>query len=420
MKHAWISCLTLLAAAAASAQGADPGAECRRITMEEYRSRMQAAWIGQMAGVGWGGPTEFNFNGVIVPEDKMPAWKPDLVNQFGQDDIYVEMTFVRTLEEHGWDVSPRQAGIDFANSGYRLWHANKFGRKNLRAGIAPPDSGHPKFNSHADDIDYQIEADFSGILAPGMPGLVLELGETFGRLMNYGDGLYGGLFVGGMYSAAFFEKDIAKIIEAGLACIPSGSQYHECISDVVRWHAAHPDDWEAAWKELDAKYQRDPEYRKASCGTEDGFNIDAKMNGACIVMGLLYGAGDPDRTIVISTRCGHDSDCNPSSAAGVLFTSLGMEGTPKKFHKALKRNVKFSHTTYDFDDLTGVCEKLVRQAVVRAGGCVEKDDAGKEVLVIPVKAPVPGPLEQCWAPGPVADSKYTPEEMAKITAKEDN
>ena len=419
MKHACICAMTLLAAAAASAQCADPGVECRRLPMDEYRGRMQAAWIGQMAGVGWGAPTEFNFNGVIVPEDKMPAWTPDTVNQFGQDDIYVDMTFVRTLEEHGWDATPKQAGIDFANSGYELWHANKFGRKNLRAGIAPPDSGHPKFNSHADDIDYQIEADFSGILAPGMPGLVLELGEKFGRLMNYGDGLYGGVFIGGMYSAAFFEKDIAKIIEAGLACIPSGSQYHECISDVVRWHAEHPDDWEAAWKKLDAKYQRNPEYRKGSCGTENGFNIDAKMNGACIVMGLLYGAGDPDQTIIVSTRCGHDSDCNPSSAAGVLFTSLGMENTPKKFHEALKRDVKFSHTAYDFDGLMRVCENLVRQAVVRAGGCVEKDDAGNEVLVIPVKAPVPGPLEQCWAPGPVADSKYTPEEMAKITAKED-
>ena len=39
MKHAWIGALTLLAAAA-SAQCADPGAECRRLSMDEYRSRM--------------------------------------------------------------------------------------------------------------------------------------------------------------------------------------------------------------------------------------------------------------------------------------------------------------------------------------------------------------------------------------------
>ena len=142
----------------------------KTLPVDTFLDKMKAAWLGQMAGVGWGGPTEFNFNGRIIPEKDMPKWTPDMINQYAQDDIYVEMTFVRTLEQHGWDVSLRQAGIDFANSGYELWHANKFGRKNLRAGIAPPDSGHPQFNSHADDIDYQIEADFSGIIAPGGEG----------------------------------------------------------------------------------------------------------------------------------------------------------------------------------------------------------------------------------------------------------
>jgi hypothetical protein len=49
------------------------------------------------------------------------------------------------------------------------------------------------------------------------------------------------------------------------------------------------------------------------------------------LMGLLYGAGDPDRTIIISMRCVQDSDCNPSGAAGVLFTSMGLEQVPEKF-----------------------------------------------------------------------------------------
>ncbi|NIO87800.1 MAG: ADP-ribosylglycohydrolase family protein, partial [Candidatus Aminicenantes bacterium] len=123
-----------------------------------------------------------------------------MINQFGQDDIYVEMTFLRTLEKYGFDVSIRQAGIDFANSKYMLWHANKAGRDNLRAGIAPPWSGHPHFNHHADDIDYQIEADYAGLISPGLLQSCVDLGEIFGRLMNYGDGLYGGQFVAGMYA----------------------------------------------------------------------------------------------------------------------------------------------------------------------------------------------------------------------------
>ena len=47
----------------------------RRISVEEYQSKMKAGWLGQMAGVGWGAPTEFKFNGIIIPEEKVPEWK---------------------------------------------------------------------------------------------------------------------------------------------------------------------------------------------------------------------------------------------------------------------------------------------------------------------------------------------------------
>ena len=387
----------------------------RRITVKNYVDKMKAGWVGQMAGVGWGGPTEFKYKSVIIPSDKMPEWRPEMINQFGQDDIYVEMTFLHTLEQYGLDCSFQQAGIDFANSVYKLWHANKNGRDNLRKGIAPPDSGHPKFNRHANDIDYQIEADYSGLIAPGLPNVVIELGEKFGRLMNYGDGVYGGHFVGAMYAEAFFNDDMVQIVEAGLKCIPKDSQYAECIRDVLTWYNQNPDDWEITWHLINEKYHLNTAYRRFTCSKpKDEFNIDAKINGAYIVMGLLYGKGDPDQTIIISTRCGQDSDCNPSNAAGILFTMIGFDNLPDKFKSDLNPEGKFSHTPYNFPTLIKVCEKLVRQAVKRAGGRVENNTDGEEVFVIPVTKPRPGKLEQCWEPGPIANSKFTEQEKAKI------
>lgn len=391
----------------------------RRISVEEYQSKMKAGWLGQMAGVGWGAPTEFKFNGIIIPEDKVPVWEPGMINQQYQDDIYVEMTFLKTLEDYGLDVSIRQAGIDFANSRYRLWHANRYGRENLRSGIAPPYSGHPEYNSHADDIDYQIEADYSGLIAPGLPQTVIDLGDIFGRLMNYGDGLYGGQFVGAMYAEAFFETDIEKIIHAGLACIPAESQYAEAIRDVLSWHKENPDDWQKTWQLIEDKYNLNPEYRKFSCnGTATDFNIDAKINGAYIVMGLLYGEGDMDQTIIVSMRCGMDSDCNPSNAAGILATSLGIENLPEKYKTGIDNTTKFSFTAYDFPSLLKVCEALCRDAVLSAGGSIEMNDEGVEEFVIPVQEPVLASLEQCWEPATIeGDVNFTREEMEKITIK---
>jgi len=383
----------------------------RKLPVQVYRDKMKAGWIGQIAGVAWGAPTEFKYSDKIIPEKAMPKWRPEMINHaFAQDDLYVEMTFLRSMEEYGLDVSMRQAGIDFANSGYALWCANLAGRTNLRNGIAPPDSSHPQFSSRANDIDYQIEADFSGLIAPGMPNTVIKMGEKFGRLMNYGDGVYGGQFVGGMYAEAFFEGDPVKLIRAGLACIPERSQYAEMVHDMLIWYRENPNDWQATWQRAQRKYREEPEYQKASNG-----GIDVKINGAYIIMGMLYGKGDLDQTIIISCRCGQDSDCNPSNAAGVLFTTVGFSKLPAQFNTGLNEEAVFSHTAYNFPALLDVCEKLARQSLLKAGGRVETTASGQEVFLIPIKEPQPSPLELTWQPGPIANSRYTEQEMEQIT-----
>jgi hypothetical protein len=385
----------------------------RRLAVSEYRDKMKAGWIGQIAGVSWGAPTEFKYRSQIMPDNIMPKWLPCMINDaFGQDDIYVEMTFLRSMEQYGLDVNIRQAGIDFANSGYGLWCANDAGRKNLRKGIAPPDSSHPKFNKCPNDIDYQIEADYSGLIAPGLPNVAIALGEKFGRLMNYGDGMYAGQLMGAMYCEAFFEKDIVKVIEAGLKAIPAESQHAEMVRDLLKWSKECPT-WEECWKRCEEKYRKNPEYQKASNG-----DIDCKINGAYVLLGLLYGKGDLDLTIQISCRAGQDSDCNPSSSAGVLFTTLGASTLPERFTKELKEQPLFSHTAYNIPGLLDVCEKLARQAIVKEGGRIEKDAKGEEFFMIPVTPVKPSKLELSWAPGPIAGSMFTEEEMAKITYSE--
>ena len=98
----------------------------------------------------------------------------------------------------------------------------------------------------------------------------------------------------------------------------------------------------------------------------------------------------------------------------MLFTTVGFGDLPDRFTSAIDPNGKFSHTPYTFPKLIEVCEKLVRQAVVQAGGRIEKDAAGEEVFVIPVAEPKPSRLERAWEPGPTADSRFTEEEMARI------
>lgn len=387
------------------------GAAERRISIEDYRDRMEGAWIGQMVGVSWGQPTEFRWSDAIIPDEKVPTWRSEMPLEmaYGNDDLYVEMTFLRTLEQYGLDVSIRQAGLDFANSEYGLWCANRAGRTNLRKGIAPPDSSHPSFNLRANDIDYQIESDYAGIISPGCPREVIRLGNVFGRLMNFGDGMWAGQFVGAMYAEAFFTSDVDRLLDAGLRAIPSESDYAKMVRGVRELHRKFPTDWTKTWEGIRAAWSKkyNPQMKDSNGG------IDVRLNGALVVMGLLYGNGDLDQTMVIAMRGGYDSDCNPSTVGGILGCARGRKAFPSKFTAKLDESRPFSHTAYNQKSLYAVCEKLARQVVVRNGGRVEKDASGRTWFVIPEQTATPDVYRPSWAAGPAAGSRFTEAEMAQ-------
>ena len=57
---------------------------------------------------------------------------------------------------------------------------------NILHGIMPPDSGHWRNNPHADDIDFQIEADYAGIMSPGLPAAASHFSDDIGHISNSG------------------------------------------------------------------------------------------------------------------------------------------------------------------------------------------------------------------------------------------
>lgn len=361
------------------------------LSRDALTDKIKGGWAGQMIGVSYGAPTEFRSNARILREEL--KWAPDRVeNAIHQDDLYVEMTFAKVMDEKGIEATSEMYGEAFKDSKYGLWHANAAARRILNQGIKAPFSGHPQYNMHANDIDFQIEADFIGLMSPGLPRISNDLCDRVGRVMNYGDGLYGGMFVCGMYSAAFFESNPRRVVEAGLACIPEKSQYGLLIKDLLDWSAKYPDQWERVWQMVEDKWDRhDP----CPDGARVTFNIDAKINGAYIAFGLLFGGGDFGKTMEISTRCGQDSDCNPSSAAGVLGVMLGFSQIPKEYKSGIEKlaDTKFEYTDYSFNSIVDSTMKRAVAAIVKAGG-----QATDTEVRVKTQTPKPPKLEQ-WNPG---------------------
>ena len=306
------------------------------------------------------------------------------------DDLYMDLTFVEVMEKYGIDAPVDSFANAFAKAGYILWHANQAGRYNILNGIKAPASGHWLNNPHADDIDYQIEADFAGLMSPGMPNAATAISDKIGHIMNYGDGWYGGVFIGAMYATAFVSNNIPAIVNAGLKTIPEQSEFYQCIRDVINCHKKYPNDWKQTWFELQKKWAEE-------VGCPDGvfaaFNIDAKINSAYVVVGLLYGNGDFKKTVEIAARCGQDADYNPSSAAGILGTVLGYDKIPAYWKMGLSEmeDMDFKYTTMSLNDTYTTGYKHALEMIKNNGGTIYGDN-----ITISVQSPVTTRFEKSF------------------------
>ena len=173
------------------------------IKSDVLKDKIAGGWAGKMIGVSYGAPTEFRAQGRTY-EDSISWEASDIRGSLWQDDIYVQLSFLMTMDKYGMDAPSKKFQEAFALAGFPLWHANMQARKNFHDSIFAPLSGRPEYNIHADDIDFQIESDYIGFMCPGMPATATATADRIGRVMNYGDGVYGGIFVAALYSEAFF------------------------------------------------------------------------------------------------------------------------------------------------------------------------------------------------------------------------
>lgn len=358
--------------------------------------KIKGGWAGQTIGCSLGGPTEFCYRGVMIPDSRELEYPDGMLKNFFEhngglyDDIYMDLTFVEVFNKEGLDAPLESFANAFSTAKYPLWHANQLARYNLLRGISPTQSGYWKNNPHADCIDFQIEADFSGLMSPGMPNTASAICDKIGHMLNWGDGWYGGVYVGAMYTQAFICNDIKTVVTNALKVIPEGSKYYRCMSDVIKWHEQYPDDWKKCWQLYNDKYSKDvgcPELILAAG------NIDATMNSAYVLMGLLYGNGDFGKTMEIATRCGQDSDCNPSTAAGILATLIGYSNIPEKWMPNLREveNMDFAYTDMSLNTTYSVVYNLAVKNILKQGG--QETDS---TLVIQTQTPQAVRLEQSF------------------------
>lgn len=363
MKKYFYSFAMLVAAACSSG---NDGFSYVEISQADMADKVRGAWAGKMIGVMYGRPMEFQCSDRMYTDSVV--WNPENVAlALNEDDIYGQMNFMMTMQRLGQDAPIDSLAKAFAEAEFDLCHANLQARKNFFDGIPAAELATPANSIHCEDIDFQIECDFIGFVNPGMPASSDAMCERVGRIMAAADGLYAGMYVSAMHTLGYVDSSIPSVVTRALDAIPAESGYAQCISDVIAAYQADSLDWQACWYMLNEKWAPFD-----NCCPYHSLNIDAKLNGAYVVMGLLYGGGDWKRTMDITVGCGQDTDCNTATAAALLGVMGGYEAIPEVYrsHIPAIADDKFVFTDYSYNDAVECTLKFIAENVVAGGGSV--------------------------------------------------
>ncbi|MCO5256585.1 MAG: ADP-ribosylglycohydrolase family protein [Lentimicrobium sp.] len=382
-----------------------------RIKKSDLRDKIEAAWVGQMIGNIYGLPHENKYVNAPGPENWPYGYTKNLDKlqkydgAFSDDDTDLEYMYLLQMMKHG--PEPTYAQLRDAWMYHirdRVWLANRGALGLMHYGYTPPFTGSKELNPHWYQIDPQLINEIWAFTAPGMIKYAADKSEWAARITSDDWGVEPTIHYGAMYAAAFFEKDIRKLIDIGLKSLPADGRYAATVKDMISLHAKYPKDWKAAWQEMAQKY-----YIHEHDMTKTIWN--ANLNGACAILAMLYGEGDFQRTLDLSCAMGFDADNQAATVAGLMGVMYGMKGLPENLYLPVKGwtkpfNDKYINITrYDLPDtqISVIIDNTLQQTIdliVSKGGKVT-GKPGSEVIVINPDADFRAPMEFYYGPDPV-------------------
>lgn len=280
----------------------------------EYLDRVQAVWTAQMIAQRTGGRFEHKPASAlrVTPLSHLPGYAPV------DDDYYYEMVAIRAFEKYGIGLTVRQLGQQWLENNAGSWGSSEQALLLLKRGIKPPDTGHPRYNKLWWTIGPQFSSDVYGVLNPGMPNSAAEMARQLGHINGYAEGTDGAVFVAGMISIAFVEKDTHAIVRKAATLIHPDSPYRKCLDMVIAMadSGSAPDQ---IFRAIDERW-----------GIEYPATNNAVVNGGFVATSVWFGGGDFQKTIQLAVHAADfaDTDCNAANSESVVAAMHGMRALP--------------------------------------------------------------------------------------------
>jgi ADP-ribosylglycohydrolase len=300
------------------------------VTSSDYAERVYAGVLGKIIGVYLGRPFEGWTNAEIEARLGEITGYVDGAGPLvlTDDDISGTFTFLRALEDYGPDVTTAQIGRTWLNyvieQRTTLWwggvgaSAEHTAYLRLLDGTPAPETG----TVLSEQIGAQIFIDAWAMACPGDPERAAGLARRAASVSHDGEAVYAAQVVAAMESQAFVERDITRLLDTGISFAPPDSVIAHVHDDVRGWHAADGD-----WRRTRARIEERYGYHRfrGLC--------HVVPNHALIVLGLLYGEGGFDRSLMVVNTAGWDTDCNSGNVGCLLGIRNGLAGIDERWRR---------------------------------------------------------------------------------------
>ena len=350
----------------------------RIITQKDLRSKIEGYWLGQMVGNFMGYPFENLYYDEPVPflVQRYYFWRTDrdsvkvihsnlrngfvdilaesFEGGFSDDDTDIEFVTLFAVEKYGLDITyPQITEMWKKHINRRIWCANLEARKLMDKGLIPPATGAKENNNQWHMIDAQLVNEIWSIFYPGMLKKAAARAEWGAKITNDDWATYPTVAYGIIYSAAFFEGDVNKLVDLAYTHIPKNNPFSDGMKDVIAWHKQNTD-WRVTRKLVVDKYTA----YKSDKYNEQPNICAALQNGLLGIMAILYGEGDFMKTTGIAVSAGMDCDNQAATCAGIIGTMHGSGCIPYDLTRKLssdgtvwKEPFNNQYLNYTRDDL---------------------------------------------------------------------
>ena len=252
--------------------------------------------------------------------------KPLLVTD---DDLSGTFTFLRALPDHGnrHALSAAEIGESWLNylieMRTTLWWGGLGNSTEhtaflrLKSGVPAPRSGSAALNGSvvAEQIGAQIFIDGWGMVAPGDPELASSLAQRAASVSHDGEAVYAAQVIAAMESLAFIEPDLDHLLDVAVGFIPPDCLIYRLINDLRSWRAGEAD-WRTARQRLASRYGY--EVYPGNC--------HIIPNHGLVILSLLWGEDNFQKSLTIANTCGWDTDCNSGNVGCLLGIKNGLAG----------------------------------------------------------------------------------------------